>query len=251
MTIDLDDASPIDFHGKLAVLELVASSLLAGGYFVFSQFGVIATSLWKLVLVIQLFVSTVLIFHYVMNRRPRRLWVEGIVSMLMLLPFLMIAFFWLFYLLSIPIPVVLKISVIAACFALIARHAFLVLSDFRRAAKIGSVVQTIYHDNGKNLILRHSCGGYIDGLTARNPLKPGVVSVVAYLMPFAAALGGSVNHVFGESIGPHVLGVVFSLLTFPMTLSLIGNFYVRQLFFRVYLPLKLERRTGKRVTLAQ
>ncbi|OXI27420.1 hypothetical protein [Burkholderia sp. AU15512] len=251
MTIDLDDASPIDFHGKLAVLELVVSSLVAGGYFVFSQFGVVAASLWKLVLAVQLFVSTVMILHYVMNRRPRRLWVEGIVSMLMLFPFLMIALLWLFYLLSIPIPLVLKVSVIAACFALIARHAFLVLSDFRRAAKIESVVQTIYHDNGKNLVLRHSCGGYIDGLTARNPLKPGVLSVVAYLTPLAAALGGNVNHVFDENIGPHVLCIVFSLLAFPMTLSLVGNFYVRQLFFRVYLPLKLERRTGKRIILAQ
>lgn len=251
MTCDLDDSSPIDFHGKLAVLELMVGSLLAGVYFTLSQLGVMAAPVWKLALAVQLFVSIGLFFHYVMNRRSRRLWVEGIVSMLALVPWLMIALFWLFYLLSIPISAVLKASVIVACFALIGRHAFLVLSDFRRAAKIESVVQTIYHDNGKNLILRHSCGGYIDHLTARNPLKEGVLSMIAYLAPFAAALGGNVNHVFGESVGPHVLCVVLSLLGFPMTLAVIGNFYVRSLFFRVYLPLKLERQTGKKVILAQ
>jgi hypothetical protein len=251
MTFDVDDGSPIDFHGRMVVFELILGSLVACLYFMLSKFGVMATSLWKWVLAAHFVVSIVLYCHCLMNRRSRRLWVEGIVSMLMLLPFLMIALFWLFYLLSISMPVVLKASVIAVCVAIVARHAFLVLSDFRRAAKIESVVLTIYHDNGKNLILRHSCGGYIDHLTSRNPLKEWLLLVVAYLMPFAAAFGGNVNHVFGESIGPHVLCIVFSLLAFPMTLSLVGNFYVRQLFFRVYLPLKLERRTGKRVILAQ
>ncbi|MBZ5795145.1 hypothetical protein K8353_33995 [Burkholderia contaminans] len=251
MTSDLDDGSPIDSHGRMAVFELILGALVACLYFALSQMGVMAASLWKWVLALHLAVSIILFFHYLMNRRSRRLWVEGIVSMLILFPFMMIALFWLFYLLSIMMPVALKASVIVACFTFIGWHAFMVLSDFRRATKIESVVQTIYHDNGKNLILRHSCGGYIDRLTARNPLKAGLLSVVAYLMPFAAAFGGNVNHVFGESIGPHVLCIVFSLLGFPLTLALVGNFYVRQLFFRVYLPLKLERRTGKRVILAQ
>jgi len=75
----------------------------------------------------------------------------------------------------------------------------------------------------------------LDGKKSR---ERGALSVVAYLMPFAASFGG---RAFDEAIGPHVLCIVFSLLAFPMTLSLVGNYYVRQLFFRVYLPLKLER----------
>lgn len=171
--------------------------------------------------------------------------------MLAMIPWLMIALVWLFYVLYIPIPAVLKALVIVVCFILIGRHAFMVLSDFRRAAKKEAVVQTIYHDDGNNLILRHSCGGYIDQLTSRNPLKGSPLSVVGYLMPFAAAFGASANHIFGENVGPHVLCIVLSLLGFPMTLSIIGNFYVRSLFFRVYLPLRLERQTGKKVILGQ
>lgn len=251
MTIDHDDGSPIDLHGRIAVFQLILGSLVACSYFVLSQIGVMPASLWKCVLAVHLVASIILVVHYLMNRRSRRLWVEGIVSMLILSPFMAIALFWLFYLMFNPMSVVFKASVIVACFAFIGWHAFMVLSDFRRATKIESVVQTIYHDNGENLILRHSCGGYINNLTARNPLKAGLLSAIAYLMPFAAAFGGNVNHVFGKSIGPHVLCIVFSLLGFPLALELIGNFYVRQLFFRVYLPLKLERRTGKRVILAQ
>ncbi|VWD50347.1 hypothetical protein [Burkholderia contaminans] len=246
---DVEDGSPIDLHGKLAGLELVLGLLVSGGYYVLSQFNVMPGFLWGLVLIVQAIVSIVLLVHYVMNRKSRRLWVEGIASMLILVPWLMIAFFWLFYILYIPIPAIAKALVVVVCFAIIVRHAFLVLSDFRRATKKQSVICTIYHDNGKNLILRHSCGGYIDQLTSRNPLKGSVLSVLMYLAPFAAAFGLNVNHVFGENVGPHVLCVVFSILTFPMTISIIGNFYVRQLFFRVYLPFKLERKTGKKVIL--
>ncbi|WP_156437290.1 hypothetical protein [Burkholderia sp. RF2-non_BP3] len=145
----------------------------------------------------------------------------------------------------------LKASVVLVCFAIIVWHATMVLSDFRRAVKKKAVVNTIYHDDGKNLILRHSCCGYIDHLTSRTPLKAALMSVIAYLMPFAAAIGSNANHVLGESVGSNVLCIVMSLLGFPMSISIIGNTYVKTIFFRVYLTLKLERQTGKRVILAQ
>lgn len=251
MKSDLDDGSPIDLHGRLAVIGLALGMLVAGIYYVFSQLGVVAAWVWKLVLVVQCFVSIVLSFHYSMNRQSRRLWVEGIVSMLALLPWLMIAFVWLFYVLYVPMPVSLKASVVLACFVILGWHAIMVLSDFRSAAKKDAVVNTIYLDAGKNLILRHSCSGYVDHLTSRTPLTATLMSIVAYLMPFAAAFGSSANRVLGESVGPHVLCIIMSLLGFPMSVSIIGNFYVRNLFFRVYLPLKLERQTGKKVILGQ
>ncbi|PXX27590.1 MULTISPECIES: hypothetical protein [Burkholderia] len=246
---DIDDGSPIDLHGKLAAIELVFGLLVAGMYYVFSQLGVMADFLWKLMLVVQVFVSAVLLFHYVINRRSRRLWVEGVVSMLALVPWLMIALIWLFYMLYIPVPVVLKASVVVICFGIIGRHAFMVLSDFRRAAKKEAVLSTIYRDDGNNFIFRSSRVGYIDQLTSRNPLKGSVLSVVGYLAPFAAAFGLSANHIFNDNVGPQVICIVLSLVAFPMSVSIIGNFYVKSLFFRVYLPLKLEKKTGKKVIL--
>ncbi|RQR27511.1 hypothetical protein DIE23_26880 [Burkholderia sp. Bp9143] len=251
MKSDIDDSSPIDFHGNLAVIELAIGMVVAGIYYVFSQLGVMAAWVWKLMLVLQFLVSIVLSFHHSMNRRARRLWVEGIVSMLALAPWLMVAFVWLFYVLYIPMHAFLKISVVSVCFAIIGWHANMVLSDFRRVAKKEAVVNTIYHDDGNNLVFRHSCGGYIDHLTSRTPFKGALMSVLAYLIPFAAAVGANTNHVLGETVGPHVLCIVLSLLGFPMAISVIGNSYVKTIFFRVYLPLMLERQTGKKVILAQ
>lgn len=246
---DVDEGSPIDLHGKLAAIELVFGLLVAGMYYVFSQLGVMADFLWKLVLVIQVFVSVVLFLHYVMNRQSRRLWVEGIVSMLALIPWLMIALIWLFYMLYIPMPTILKASVVVICFGIIGRHAFMVLLDFRRAAKKEAVLSTIYHDDGRDLIFRNSRGGYIDQLTSRNPLKGSVLSMIGNLTPFAAAFGMTANHIFSDNVGPHVICVVLSLVAFPMCINILGNFCVKSLFFRVYLPLKLEKKTGKKVIL--
>ncbi|WP_157776356.1 hypothetical protein [Burkholderia stabilis] len=243
------DGSPIDMHGKLAVLELAVSMIVVAMYYVLSKMGVMAASLWKSVLLAQIFVSIVIYFHYVMNRRSRRLWVEGVVSVLALAPWAMIAFAWLFYISSIPMSGNLKVSVIIVCFLIIGWHSFMVLSDFRRAARKDAVVNTIYYDDGSNLIFRNSLIGYIDKLTSRNPLKGSLLSGVGYLMPLAAAFGMSVNHIFGENIGPHVACVVLSVLGFPMSVWLVGNACVRSIFFRVYLPLKLEKKTGKKVLL--
>ncbi|WP_155740141.1 hypothetical protein [Burkholderia territorii] len=248
---NLDDGSPIDLHARLAVIELVLGTLVAGVYYVFSQLGVVAPWVWKLVLAVQCFVSIVLYVHYLTNRKSRRLWIEGIVSMLALVPWLAIAFVWLFYVLYIPIPVFLKILVALVCFSVIVWHATMVLVDFRRASKNESVMNTIYHNDGRSLILRHSCSGYIDHLTSRTPFKGTLMWVLVSLMPFAAAIGSNANHVLGEPVGPNVLCIVVSLLGFPMSISIIGNTYVKTMFFRVYLPLKLERKTGKSVVLAQ
>ncbi|WP_141727472.1 hypothetical protein [Burkholderia seminalis] len=246
----VDDGSPIDFHGKLAAIELAIGLLVAAIYYVFFKLGVMADLLWKSIVVVQFCISIVLFVHYVMNRQPRRLWVEGVVSLFYLGPWLMIALFWLFYISYVPMPGILKVSVIAVCFAIIGWHSFKILLDFRRAVKSESVVKTIYYESGENLVFRNSLGGYIDQLTSRNPLKGSLLSVVGYSMPFAAAFGLGANHVFGENVGPHVLGVVLSLVGFPMSIWIIGNAYVRSIFFRVYLPLKLERKTGKKVILS-
>lgn len=251
MKSDVDDGSPIDLHRSVAVIGLAIGMLVAGIYYVFSQLGVVTSWLWRVMVIAQCFVSIVLYVHYLMNRQSRRLWVEGIVSMMALVPWLMIAFIWLFYVSYILMPAFLKVSVVLVCFAIIGWHAIMVFSDFRRAAKKDAVLNTIYHDDGNNLIMRHSCGGYIDHLTSRTPLKGALMSAVAYLIPLAAAIGSNTNHITGEIVGPHVLCIILSLLGFPMSVSIIGNFYVRNLFFRVYLPLKLERQTGKKVILRQ
>ncbi|MGU3778780.1 hypothetical protein [Burkholderia metallica] len=246
----VDDGSPIDFHGKLAAIELAIGLLVAGIYYVFSQLNVMADSLWKSIVVVQFCISIVLFIHYIFNRRSRRLWVEGVVSLFALGPWLMIALVWLFYISYVPMPEIFRVSVIAVCFAIIGWHSFKVFLDFRRAVKNESVIKTIYYESGENLIFRNSLGGYIDQLTSRNPLKGSLLSVVGYSMPFAAAFGLSANHIFGENVGPHVLGVILSLLGFPMSIWIIGNAYVRSIFFRVYLPLKLERKTGRKVILS-
>jgi len=246
----VDDGSPIDFHGKLAAIELAIGLLVAGIYYVFSQLGVMADSLWKSIIVVQFCISIVLFIHYVANRKSRRLWIEGVVSLFALGPWLMIALVWLFYISYIPMPAILKASVIAVCFAIVGWHSFKVLADFRRAVKKDSVVKTIYYESGENVVFRNSMGGYIDQLTSRNPLKGSLLSVVGYSMPFAAAFGLSANHIFGGNVGPHVMCIVLSLLGFPMSIWIIGNAYVRSIFFRVYLPLRLERKTGKKVILS-
>ncbi|WP_155640099.1 hypothetical protein [Burkholderia territorii] len=243
----VDDGSPIDFHGKLAAIELAIGLLVAGIYYVFSQLGVMAASVWKLIVIVQLFVSTILFIHYIANRRSRRLWIEGIVSLFALAPWLMISLAWLFYILYIPMSVALKSLVIAICFAVIGWHSFKVWWDFDSAAKKESVVNTIYYESGGNLVFRNSLGGYIDQLTSRNPLKGSLLAMIGYSLPFAAAFGLSANHIFGENVGPHVLCVVLSVLGFPMTVWIFGNAFVRSIFFRVYLPLKLEKKTGRKV----
>ncbi|MBK1823918.1 hypothetical protein [Burkholderia orbicola] len=245
----VDDGSPIDFHGKLAVIELAIGLLVAGIYYVFSQMGVMSGSLWKSVVIVQLCVSAVLFIHYIANRRSRRLWVEGVVSLFAMVPWLMISLVWLFYV-SYVMPVMLRSLVIVACFLIIGWHSLKVWLDFSRAVKSESIVGTIYYESGEGFVFRNSLGGYIDKLTSRNPLKGSLLAMIGYASPFAAAFGLSANHIFGESVGPHVLCVILSILGFPMSIWILGNAYVRSIFFRVYLPLKLEKKTGRKVVIS-
>lgn len=250
MTVErVDDETGIDLHAKLAWMTFLLGILISIFYYViFNALGVV-NLIWKWVIVTQFFTSIALYIHFLLNRKSRRLWVEGIVAPLALVPYLIIGLIWLFYFLYAPMSQIIRIVVLIFCFGVLLLHSYLVFNDFRRATEKEAVIGTIYWDKGGEFILRDSVNAYIDHLTTRTPFKKSFMMLAGYLPPFAAAFGLNINHVMNQEGAANVACIVLSALGFPLTVWIIGNACVRSFYFRVYWPLKIERETGKRVIL--
>jgi hypothetical protein len=50
--------------------------------------------------------------------------------------------------------------------------------------------------------------------------------------------------------GPHALFLILSFMSFPLSQWFLGYMGITTVYFHIYLPLKIERETGKKVILA-
>lgn len=241
----------IDGHPVVARLCVVMGLLPLGVYWVaFNAFG--SSNLpWQIALGLEVFCPSFVYVHYLMNHRARRLFWEGIAASIGLLPFWMaIGSYWLFYLGFAPIPRSARLGALSTCLGITLIAIVVTWGNYRRATERLGVVQRM-------LVVEPDTIVYPDTLDAgismfeRSwdwlPVPPiWGISLIGSIGTAYAMLSG---RVFETTGGPHILFIMLSIISLPLSCLFIGHFFVRLAYFHIYLPLKLERETGKKVTL--
>jgi hypothetical protein len=241
----------IDDHLQSAALSLPLGGLITLVYFAgFSRFG--ASKLpWKIAASATCIAVLTLVIHYLLNRRARRLIWEGIAAVFAILPiWLLVGSGWLFYFAFAPMPYWLRWSVLVPCGLGTVYWLRIVWRDYLGDVEKLHLVRRLYRFDEQRILYPGADSDMIVAtLRQRNPVKWLPVWAIS-LTPLAGALAlGSIEHTESPS-GPHVVFLILSLLSFPMSLWILAYFGLRTVFFHVYLPLKLEVQSGKKVILA-
>lgn len=241
----------IDDHLQAAALTLPLGGLVTLVYFAgFSRFG--ASELpWKITASATFLAITVLVCHYFLNRRARRLIWEGVAAMFALVPtWLLMGSCWLFYFIFAPMPHWLKWITLVPCALGTVYWLRIVWKDYARDVDRLHLVQRLYRFDEQRILYPGADSDMIVAtLRQRNPFIWLPVWAIS-LAPLIGALAMSSIEHFESPSGPHMVFLVLSFFSFPMSLWMLAYFGLRTVYFHVYLPFKLEAQTKKKVILA-
>jgi len=216
----------------------------------FSAFGASQIP-WKIALGLEIFCPVFVYVQYLMNRRSRRLYWEGAAAFVSLLPFWMaVGSHWFFYLGFAPLPATVRSIALSFGIVMTIVTIWMTWRNYERATARLNLIHRM-NAVGPNLLV------YPDGLEAgvsmfeRSwswlPVPPAsLVSAIGSVVVACALLSG---RVFDQANGPHILFIMLSVIGFPISCLFIGHFLVRVAYFHIYLPIKIERETGKKVIL--
>ncbi|WP_232490472.1 hypothetical protein [Burkholderia ubonensis] len=241
----------IDGHPLVAKLSLFTGLLPLGVYWVaFNAFGS-SNVPWQIALALEFFCPTLIYVHYLMNRRARRLYWEGIAAITAFVPIWMaVCSYWLFYLGFAPLPFEARLIALSFCLGITAITILITWRNYaRQTERLGLVLRmpviepdTIVYpdtlDNGVPMLER-----------SWNWLSVPPVWLVSLIGSAGTAYAMLTGRVYETTGGPHILFIMLSIVSFPLSCLIVGRFFVRLAYFHIYLPLKLERETGKKVIL--
>jgi hypothetical protein len=243
----------IDGHPMLANLGAFIGLIPLAAYWIaFHAFGS-STLPWKIALASEFICPAIVYVQYIMNRRARRLFCEGIAAFAGLVPaWMAIGSHWLFYLGFAPMPFAARFIALSICLATTLIVIIVTLRNYQRAATRLNLVQRMDFVEPDTIV-------YPDTLDAGIPMSERSLSRLPtpplWLFSTVGSIGTAYamvqGRVFETSGGPHILFIMLSVVTFPISCIYIGHFFVRLGYFHIYLPLKLERETGKRVILGR
>ncbi|KXV04320.1 hypothetical protein CR51_13835 [Caballeronia megalochromosomata] len=241
----------IDDHPMLAGLSLILGGAITFFYFAaFSEFN--NTGLpWKLTGSLTLVSSALVLVQFATNRSERRLIWEGFAALCLLVGlWLFTGSCWLFYFSFAPIPAWLRWNVIVPGVVGTAHWLRMVWKDYKRDVQNLNLVERLYKFEDDRIVYPGQSSDLLVGeLTRRNPFTKLHLWAVPLGPLFGAIALGFAGH-FRTSGGPHLIFLIASFFTFPMSQFLLGYGGAKTLYFHIYLPLKMERLTGKRVILA-
>lgn len=243
--------SRVSDHAKLAGCVLVIGSLPTILYAIaFSQFE--GSELpWKISMAIQLASSSLIFVHYLTNRNSSRMWYEGCAATLAGVAFWFALGSCSFvYFGFAPMPFIER--VFALTFFLLGTIFWmsLVWVDYVKKDEEFRLRETLYIEEAERVIY---WGAKADGIVARLPQRNPFTRAHFWLVSmFGPLLGGIciiVLKIVPQSSGPHAMFLVLSFLSFPLSQWILGYLVLRTVYFHIYLPLKIERETGKKVIL--
>jgi hypothetical protein len=241
----------IDDHLQAAALTLPLGGLVTILYLAgFSRFG--GSELpWKITASATLLAIVTLVLHYFFNRKARRLIWEGVAAMFALIPtWLLMGSCWLFYFIFAPIPYWLRWATLVPCVCGTAYWLRLAWIDYASSVENLHLIPRLYQFEEQQILYP---GANSDMLVAelrqRNPLAWLPVWAVSFAPLIGALAFGSIEH-FESQSGPHLVFLILSFLSFPMSLWILAYLGLRTVFFHVYLPIKLETQSGQKVILA-
>ena len=189
--------------------------------------------------------------HYYLNRNTRRLIWEGVAVCIQFLPlWLSFGSQWIFYFGFAPIPNPIREIALTLGFGVTAFWTAITWRAFERETMRQGLIGRLYEEGETRI----NFSSESDNITAMLQGLPGSsiaipASLVSALGPVVLAYTITSSHGSAASSGPHGLFIFLSILSVPATCWLLTKFFIRLAYFHIYLPLKLERATGKKVIL--
>ncbi len=243
--------TPIDDQPFAATLGIVLGLVPTGIYYAaFSDFGTTMLP-WKICAAITVLVPICTFVHYAFNRRKRRMWWAGCASLLGVIPiWLLLGSWWLFYFAFAPMPVWVRTAALALCGLGTMYWLTLVWRDYVRITESQQLEQQLFKHEPSHIVFSIASGSRIlPFLNQRNPFTKLHVWAGTTLAPIFVGILLTSSHVLQGFKGPHVVFLTESFFAFPLSQYVLAYLGLRIAFFDVYLPLKLERETGKKVIL--
>jgi hypothetical protein len=248
---NLPTRTRIDDHALLAKLCAMIGIVPVALYrFAFNSFG--SSKLpWQIALAFEVICPTVVYTHYLLNRRSRRLFWEGIAAFAAFIPtWMLLGSHWLFYFGFAPMPSTTRLIALLFGFGMTAITVVVTLGNYRRAADRLGLVQRMTVVEPEFIVYPDKLDAGIS-MFERSwdwlPIPP--VWLISLIGSIGTAFAMLTGRVFEKTGGPHILFIMLSVVGFPFSCLIIGHFFVRLAYFHIYLPLKLERETGKKVIL--
>jgi hypothetical protein len=245
------DWTRIDDEPVAAALSLIPGLLITGFYyFAFDAFG--STMLpSKICGAVTVLAPVLVLIHYVLNRRKRRFWLLGCASLMgMSSAWLLMGSAWFFYFAFAPMSMWIRVVALSLGGILNTYWMILAWRDYAQANASQDLEGKLFKHEPSRIV--YSSGNaipYMLSLKQREPFTRLHVWAVTTGVPiFVGGLLTS-SGFFHALKGPHVVFLVLSFLTFPLSLYGGATLGMRTIFFEIYLPLKLERQTGKKVIL--
>lgn len=241
----------IDGHALLAVIDLIIGlPPLALYWIAFNAFGSSRIP-WQIALTLEFLCPAFVYAHYLLNRRARRLYWEGMAAMAALMPmWMVIGSHWLFYLGFAPLPLGVRAIALSICLGMTVITIVTTWRHYHRQTERLGLVRWMVVVEPDTIVCPDTLGAGVP-MCARSwsalPVPP--VWLVSLLGSVGMAVAMLTGRVFDTTGGPHVLFIMLSVVGFPLSCLFIGHFFVRLAYFHIYLPLKLERETGKKVIL--
>ncbi|WP_321884727.1 hypothetical protein [Paraburkholderia bannensis] len=239
----------IDAHLQAAFLFAFPGLLPVLIYwFAFRSFG--ASQLpWKIALAVVLLSTSAFFCSYIFNRRSRRLFWEGItVTLGGMTIWMLLGSYWLIYFGFSPLPSWIRIFALAFFSILTATWIWISWRNFESVVSEQELISKLYCEDHDQIVYP---GTESDATVARiaapwkeMPVPYWVFSIGA---PLVIAYAFVSERIFESSGGPHAVFIILAILSLPMSNAILSQFMIRTIFFHIYLPLTLERKTGKKV----
>ena len=146
-------------------------------------------------------------------------------------------------------PVSVRWTVLSPCLAGTAYWLIVVWRDYESDAERLGLLSRLYRVESDRIVYSAEASTVILTLKQRNPFS----RLHFWGVSLAPLVGGialsSVEH-FQSTSGPHVVFLILSFFSYPMSQWILAYLGMRTVFFHVYLPFKIEKKTGKKVILA-
>lgn len=205
---------------------------------------------WIIALVLEIGCPLFLYVHYLLNRRSRRLIWEGVTVCVGFVPtWMLLGSYWLFYFCFAPMSVAIRSIALLMCLAVTATWAWLSWAAFARENERLGLLERLFKDEGDRIVYpdeSDSVIGKLDGPGKSIAVPYWLVSVLGPILIGYSMLSA---RLFEGNGGPHGMFIILSAIGLPVTCWLLTKFFVRFAYFHIYLAIKLERKTGKKVIL--
>jgi hypothetical protein len=150
-----------------------------------------------------------------------------------------------------PIPVWERITGLLACFIGTIFWLVRVWNDYVLYDKEQDLRGTLYVEEVHRFIYSGvNSDGVVLSLPQRNLFTRAHVWLVSFFGPFLGGIFMIIVKAIPNSPGSHAFFLISSFLSFPLSQWILGYLGVRTFYFHIYLPLKIEGETGKKVVLA-